>query len=144
MTSLFFHTKVIFRVFKCVALRFCGIIREIFPNYKLKLIKTDTKIFTTKEILDEFSEVLQRDFEYDEEETNKIIEKVMAFVTLVGKKEKLNVVKEDPEDDRILECAIASKSEYIVTYDKHLLNLKEFRGIMIVKPEEIMYNDRDL
>ena len=36
----------------------------------IKLIETDAEIFTTKEILNEFSEVLQRDFDYNEEETN--------------------------------------------------------------------------
>ena len=37
----------------------------------IKLIESDAKIFTTKEILEEFSEVLQRDFKYTKEETNK-------------------------------------------------------------------------
>lgn len=103
----------------------------------LRLIKTDAEIFTTKEILNEFSEVLQRDFEYNEKEVSEIIEKVMGFVTLVEPKEKLDIVKDDPDDNKVLECAIASNSEYILTYDKHLLNLKEFKGIKIVKPEEI-------
>jgi len=103
----------------------------------VKLIEIDTEIFTTKDILNEFSEVLQRDFEYNEEETNEIIEKVTSFVILVEPKEKLNVVKEDPDDNKILECAVASKSEYVLMYDNHLLNLKEFRGVKIVKPEKI-------
>src|SRR3989344_1319749 len=103
----------------------------------IKLIETNAEIFTTKEILNEFSEVLQRDFEYNEEETNKIIEKVMSFVILIEPKERLDVVKEDPDDNKILECAVASKSEYVLMYDNHLLNLKEFRGVKIVKPEEI-------
>ena len=107
----------------------------------LKLIETNAEIFTTKGILDEFAEVLQRDFEYSEEETNEIIEKVMGFVILVESKEKLDIVKDDPNDNKILECAIASKSEYILTYDNHLLRLKEFRGIKILKPEEIIYDD---
>jgi len=107
--------------------------------YKIlvKLIKLDAEIFTTKEILNEFSEVLQRDFEYNEEETNAIIGKVMDFVILVEPKERLDVVKEDSDDNKILECAIASKSEYILTYDNHLLNLKEFRAVKIVRPDEI-------
>jgi len=106
----------------------------------VKLIEANAEIFTTKDILNEFSEVLQRDFEYNEEETNEIIEKVMSFVTLVEAKEKLNVVKDDPDDNKVLEYAIASKSEYILAYDKHLLNLRAFRGIKIIKPDEIIYD----
>ena len=68
----------------------------------VKLIEIDTEIFTTKDILNEFSEVLQRDFEYNEEETNEIIEKVTSFVILVEPKEKLNVVKEDADDNKVL------------------------------------------
>lgn len=104
----------------------------------IKLIKQDIQIFTTREILDEFANVLKRDFKYDEAETNNIIEKVLGFAKLVEAKEKLNMIKDDSEDNKILECAIASNSNYIVTYDKHLLNLKEFRSIKILKPEDIM------
>ncbi len=105
----------------------------------LTLIKTDAEIFTTKEILDEFGKVLQRDFEYNAKETAEIIKNVLCFATLVEPEEKLDIIKDDPDDNKILECASASQSEYVITYDKHLLNLKEFRGIKIVKPEEIQF-----
>ncbi|MBI2044757.1 putative toxin-antitoxin system toxin component, PIN family [Candidatus Pacearchaeota archaeon] len=92
----------------------------------IKLLEKNVEIFTTKEILDEFVEVLQRDFNYIQEETNKILEKILAFVNLVEPTEKINIIKDDIDDNKVLECAIESKSEHIVTYDKHLLNLKEF------------------
>ena len=47
-------------------------------------------------------------------------------------------MKDDPDDNRVLECAIESSSDYIVTYDKHLLKLKEYKGIKIMKHEEIL------
>ena len=103
-----------------------------------KLIEKNAEIFTTKEILNEFSEVLKRDFKYNEEEINDIIETVLAFVRLVEPKEKIDIIKDDLDDNKILECAVASKSEYIVTYDNHLLSLKEFRGVKILKPEELV------
>lgn len=43
-------------------------------------------------------------------------------------------IKEDPSDNRYLECAVASESSYIVTGDKHLLDLNELQGIQIVTP----------
>jgi predicted nucleic acid-binding protein len=33
----------------------------------------------------------------------------------------MDAIAEDPTDDRILECAVASQSEYLVTGDNHLL-----------------------
>ncbi len=103
-----------------------------------KLIEKNACIFTTKDVLQEFSEVLERDFQYSSEEIAKIVEKVVAFVILFETKSKIYVVKDDPDDNKILECAVDSNSEYIITYDQHLLKLKEFQGIKIVKPEEFL------
>ena len=102
----------------------------------IKLIESDTPIFTTKDILDEFSKVLKRDFKYSDKEIQSILEKVLSFVNIVIPKEKLDIVKDDPEDNKILECAIESSSDYLLTYDQHLLKIKEFKGIKIIKPEE--------
>ncbi len=103
-----------------------------------KAIQKNVDIFTSKEILDEFSEVLQRDFKYDKEKISEIMKNVSGFTTLAEPKEKLEIIKEDSDDNKILECAVESKSDNIVTYDHHLLNLKEFRGIKIKKPEDII------
>lgn len=49
---------------------------------------------------------------------------------------KMRVVQEDPDGDKIIECAIESSSTHIITYDKHLLSIKEHLGINIIRPEE--------
>ena len=103
-----------------------------------KLIINNIELFTTKEILDEFAEVLKRDFLYGKEEIKNIIEKVLQFLTIVTPSQKVDVIKDDADDNIILECALEGKAEYIISYDKHLLNLKEFQGIKIVKPEEAL------
>ncbi len=102
----------------------------------IKLLDKNIKIFTTKKVLEEFSEVLERDFQYTTEEVAKIVEKVMTFVTLIETTSKIDVVKDDPDDDKILECAVDSGSKYIITYDRHLLKLKEFQEIKILTPDE--------
>lgn len=48
------------------------------------------------------------------------------------------VVREHPADDRVLECAVAGKADYIVSGDRHLLALQEFQGIPIVNPREFL------
>ena len=100
------------------------------------LIRQGIKIYSTTEILSEYREVLKRDFDFTDAEVSEIMGKVLAFVTLVSPQTKIKAVKDDPDDDIILECALESESKYIITYDKHLLNLKEFRGIRIIRPEE--------
>lgn len=44
----------------------------------------------------------------------------------------------DPDDNRILECAVASKSDYIVTGEEDLLRLGDFEGIRIVSLSEFL------
>ena len=109
-------------------------------SYKLllKLIRNNDTIFSTKEILDEFAEVLERDFLYSKEDIKSIVEKVLQFLTLVTPSNKIDIVKEDVDDNKIIECAVESKAEYIFSYDKHLLKLKEFQGIKIVWSEEAL------
>ena len=51
---------------------------------------------------------------------------------------KLEEIKEDPDDNKILECAVAAAVEYIISGDDHLLKKKEFRGIKIVSPAEFL------
>lgn len=100
------------------------------------LIRQDVKIYSTPEILSEYQEILKRDFDFSNEDIDEIMEKIMEFVTLVNPTTKVDVVKEDTDDNSIIECALESNSKYIITYDKHLLNLKEHQGIRIIKPEE--------
>ena len=103
-----------------------------------KLIINNVEIFTTKEVLDELAEVLKRDFLYNEEEIKNILERVLQFVTLVTSSKKLDIVKEDPDDNKIIECAIESNADYIISYDKHLLKLREYENIKIITPEEAL------
>ena len=105
-----------------------------------KLIEQDSVIFSSTEILEEYQKILKRDFDYSNEEVTNIMKKVLQFITIVNPCIKVDAVKDDADDNKIIECALEGEAEYIISYDKHLLNLKEFRGIKIVKPEEVIKN----
>lgn len=47
-------------------------------------------------------------------------------------------VCEDPDDDKFLACALASKSKVIVSGDKHLLKVSGYRGIRVVNPRQFV------
>ena len=47
----------------------------------------------------------------------------VSFANHVMPAEALTVVRADPDDNRILECAAAARSDYLVTGDKHLLKM---------------------
>jgi predicted nucleic acid-binding protein len=52
--------------------------------------------------------------------------------------ETLHVIKEDPADDRILDCAVAAKSDFIVSEDKDLLRLRQFGNARIVSVRDFI------
>ncbi len=64
------------------------------------------------------------------EQVNRVLG-LGAEVSTLG---ELRVVRDDPEDDKFLECAIVGRAPYLVTNDEHLLGLREFEGVRIVKP----------
>ena len=51
----------------------------------------------------------------------------------VASRHSVDLIKEDPADNRILECAQTARSDYIVSGDKDLLRLRVFQDIPIVK-----------
>jgi putative PIN family toxin of toxin-antitoxin system len=71
----------------------------------------------------------------------KVSENRLEFVELLAEKslwveprEKLAVVSDDESDNRYLECAETGVAQYIVTGDKHLLELGSYQGVLIVTP----------
>lgn len=100
------------------------------------LIVQDVGIYSSPEIIAEYENVLKRDFEYNSAELANILKEVLAFIILIEPTDKVNVVEKDPDDNKIVECALASGSQYIITYDKELLELRGYQNIKIIKPEE--------
>ena len=61
-----------------------------------------------------------------------LLAKIRDHSNWIKPQKTFTVIKEDPEDDKFLECAVAGKADFIVSGDKHLLKLKEFHGIKII------------
>src|SRR3989344_2442125 len=104
----------------------------------IKLIEMDKEIIISFDILNEYKKVLIRDFKYNLNEINDIFAGLSEAFKIIGPNIKIDVVKDDIDDNKILECAISSNAEFILTYDRHLLNIKKYKSIRIVKPEEFL------
>ena len=111
---------------------------SVAQKFLFKCINENTQIFSSQEIIEEYKEILARDFDYGEQEIVELLERIYQFLTLVSPSKKIDVVKDDSDDNKIIECAIESNAKYIISYDKHLLKLKEYSGIKIVRPEEAL------
>ena len=89
-------------------------------------------------ILAETIRVLRDKFQWDGYSLQDVRGKLLALGNHVSPAETLHVVKEDPADDRILECASAAKSDFIVSEDKDLLRLGQFGVARIVSVRDFI------
>jgi putative PIN family toxin of toxin-antitoxin system len=83
----------------------------------------------------ELKRVLREDFQWEAYRLKFMLERLKQFTNRVTPTRTVDVV-DDPDDDRIIECALAGGSAYIITNDKALLRVANFEGIQIVKPDE--------
>jgi putative PIN family toxin of toxin-antitoxin system len=97
-----------------------------------------SELAVTEDILNEIGRVLGTRFRVPGEDVQAFREEILTFAKLVTPGEFLDAVPADPTDNRILECAVAAGSEVIVSGDKHLLGLGNFRGIEIVSVGEFL------
>jgi len=93
---------------------------------------------TCQEILDEFAEKLLVKFRFSEEMAQAAVEEVRGFSRLVKISGTLKVVSSDPDDDMVIECAVAGNATHIVTGDRHLLLMANYQKIMILKATEFI------
>jgi len=77
---------------------------------------------------------LQQRYHLPEELLQRFLRLLMGQAIEVVPPQQLTVIKRDPTDNRYLECALQGDASVIVTGDRHLLDLGEYRGIQILTP----------
>jgi putative PIN family toxin of toxin-antitoxin system len=94
-------------------------------------------LFTSEEILKETTGVLMRPkFNAGEHLIHHFVQSIREVAIIVPLIGLVHGVCRDSDDDKVLECALSSQSDYIITGDSDLLILKEFRSTGIVTPNE--------
>ncbi len=85
-------------------------------------------------ILEEIHRILGGKFGWEEDRVGRAVAQVRRLAAGVHEpEESVDVIEDDPTDNRILECALVAGARTIVTGDKkHLLPLGSFRGVSIV------------
>ena len=82
--------------------------------------------------------MLREKFHWPEDAPREAEASISEFTERVKPAQVVDVIKEDPADNRILECAVAAKSEFIVTGDQHLLRLGRYGNIRITKVADFL------
>ena len=89
-------------------------------------------------LLDELQDKLRVKFGVTAGDAAAIRAKLEDAADVVNPQLTLDVVKDDPDDNRVLECAEAGGADYIVSGDRHLLQLKAHAGIPILTAQQFL------
>ena len=99
----------------------------------IELAKAGTiKLKISKEIKSEVATVLRRKFDMSKTLLREVLGEICELAEEVKITRKINVIKADPDDNLVLEAAVASGARFVITGDKHLLELREYKGIQIL------------
>ena len=130
MTRVVLDTNVLISSF------FGGNPRKIIDLWK----SGQATLCLSKPIIEEYIDVLQRLGLQDEPELEELLQLFGSghHILFTAKTPHLQIVIEDPADDRFIECAVALKAQYIITCDKALRNIGEYMGIKILTPKEFL------
>ncbi len=91
------------------------------------------KLILSHDILKEFKEVINRPkFGFSKEQTKNALKQIKLVSEIIKTKTNIDIIKEDPTDNKIVEAAIDGKVNYLVSGDNHLLKLKKYKDIKII------------
>ncbi len=99
------------------------------------------KHYTSPEILQELQDKLERPkLGFPRPDVVHWLHRLEEAVTVIRPRQKVDVLTErDPDDNKILECALEAKADLIITADHDLLSLKEFHTTKIMHTNSVKY-----
>ena len=97
------------------------------------------EIAISDDILEEIKGVMEgKKFRFSKKIVYALMREVEDLAELVEPKERIEAVPADPEDNRVLECAVETGSGVIISGDSHLLALGSFGKIKIMNPDDFL------
>ena len=100
-------------------------------------IERGVEIAISDEIVEETIRVLREKFHWSDERLEEAGTTITSITRHVVPTEKLDVVKSDP-DNKIVECAVAAGSDYLVTGDNDILSLGSYGKTEMIKPSDFL------
>jgi putative PIN family toxin of toxin-antitoxin system len=102
-------------------------------------------VVISEQMVEELGRVLRyphirNKYNLKDEEIEQVVGTIKKFAVVLPDVIKVDVVKDDPDDNKVLACALAVKADYIVSGDRHLLDLGVFEDIPIVTVKDFIDN----
>ena len=99
----------------------------------------DITSVTSSAITDELQNVLSRDqLPFTDNQVNELVSKILSISRVVEPQTEIEYIEDDPDDDKILEAAVAGEADFIVSGDSHLLDIGEYNDIRILSPDQFL------
>ncbi len=89
-------------------------------------------------LLNELDEKLRLKFELSIEDADLVQARLRGAALVVSPSIVLDAIRDDPDDNRVLECAITGEADYVVSGDRHLLKVGLYEGIRILTVRQFM------
>lgn len=112
-----------------------GVVRKRGGSYQLFLRAEagEYTSVTSHPILNELIGVMRKEFAFSDEAAFRWWLHLTAHCDVIVVISHLNAVKRDPYDNKFVECAVDGNCQFIVSNDKDLLDLGEYRQIQMLK-----------
>jgi hypothetical protein len=118
------------------------------PGHIFHMVRQESVLLLcSPPILEEWARVfnypkLQRLHGLSLQEQKRHLDNLATLCVLVTPSRHVDVVQNDPSDTMYLECALEGRADAIITGDKHLLTLKEYASIPILRPDQWLHSRR--
>jgi putative PIN family toxin of toxin-antitoxin system len=105
------------------------------------ILERKTINYTSKPILEEIYRVFARPKFTSliaQEDIVNLLKKYIESSVIIVPTQRINVIKDDPQDNRFLECALEAGAEYLVTGDRHILKLSSHKSVKIICAKDFL------
>ena len=99
--------------------------------------KGAVQFFASDKIVKEYKLIIKR--EVGKPEDKKTLERFIANVNIVRNTSHLKLISGDREDDKFVNLALSAKANYIISSDRHILDLGEYENIKMLDPKDFYY-----
>ncbi len=96
------------------------------------------RLLISRDIICEMAQVLRYKFDFLEARLLQSMKEAAHVAEIIRPMHSLSVVLSDPDDNRILECAVEGKADVIVSGDRDLLRLQSYQNMPIVRPMDFL------
>jgi putative PIN family toxin of toxin-antitoxin system len=108
------------------------------PLQALDRISGRSTIAVCSQILNEVNSILKSKFNWPQENIEDALSDYARDIFICQVRGRLRGICRDPNDDMILECAVEAQADLIVSGDKDLLTLKQYKGVRILTPRAFL------